>query len=380
MSKLVAPHGGRLVDLLNQQRSVDEELYAITLTERQLSDVEMLAIGGFSPLDGFLKAADYDGVVGEMRLADGTVWPIPITLDVAPEVAKSALDYGRVVLKDPEGRVLALMDVDEAFRPNKKREAELVYRTTDDAHPGVRAVYEREDEYLAGRLEVVRPITHGPFERYFLTPAQTRKLFAEKGWKTVVAFQTRNPIHRAHEYLQKCALEIVDGLFVHPIVGATKEDDVPAEVRMRCYEVLLEAYYPTDRVVLCINPSNMFYAGPREAVFHALVRKNYGCSHIIIGRDHAGVGNYYGTYDAQLIFDQFEPGELGIEPLRFEHAFFCNRCKAMATTKSCPHPAADRVTLSGTAVRKMLSEGKPVPEEYLRPEVASVLYDHYARV
>lgn len=345
----------------------------IRLTWRQVSDVELLGNGGYTPLYGFLTRRDYHSVLEDMRLSNGTPWSIPITLAVSQEVASAIKEDTPVGLIDPDGTPLAILHVRERFAYEKEREALCVYRTTDSAHPGVAALYAQGEVYLAGEVEVLQLPRHERFITYRLTPEQTRQQFAQRGWRTVVAFQTRNPIHRAHEYIIKCALETVDGLLLHPIVGETKSDDIPAEVRMACYEVLLAHYFPADRAVLAVNPAAMRYAGPREAIFHAIVRRNYGCTHFIVGRDHAGVGNYYGTYDAHHIFRHFAPGELGITPLFFEHTFYCSRCEGMASIKTCPHGADARLNLSGTQVRQLLSEGKPLPPEFTRPEVAQVL-------
>jgi sulfate adenylyltransferase len=375
---LIDPHGGVLIDLLvrGEER---EQLIAgarglprVDLSHRQAADLELLAIGGFSPLRGFQGSDDWKRVVEEMRLADGLPWSIPVTLATDAEAAAG----DTVALHGPGDRLLALMNVDEIFERNPEREAEQVFRTKDTAHPGVAAMFAEGSRCLAGPLQVVDLPEHPPaYEQYLLPPADSRAGFAERGWKHVVGFQTRNPIHRAHEYITKSALEGVDGLFIHPLVGETKSDDIPAAVRMRCYEVLIENYYPVERVMLAINPAAMRYAGPREAIFHALIRKNYGCTHFIVGRDHAGVGDYYGSYDAQLIFDEFEEGELEIEPLMFEHAFYCKITKGMATTKTSPAGPEDRVFLSGTKVRELLSEGKRPPEEFTRPEVADILIE-----
>ena len=371
--RLIEPHGGALVDRTGVRPDGLEALEQIPLTSRELSDLDMLASGALSPLEGFMGRADYERVIEEMHLVDGLPWALPVCLAVDAAPAGD-----RVALVDDSGKPVAVLDVDEVFDYEKEREAELCFRTTDDAHPGVARLYEQRPLYLAGKVTVferARPA----FPELALDPADTRRAFAERGWKRVVGFQTRNPIHRAHEYLTKVALETVDGLLVHPLVGETKADDVPVEVRVNCYQTLLDGYYPPDRVVLSAFPAAMRYAGPREAIWHAICRKNYGCSHFIVGRDHAGVGDYYGTYEAQLIFDEFAPHELDVEPMFFEHTFWCNVCGSMASTKSCPHGAEDRVMLSGTKVREMLGQGDVPPVEFTRPEVAEVLIDAYRR-
>jgi len=377
--QLIAPHGGTLI---NRVASADEKeallqeapcLTRLVVNERVQSDVVMIAIGGFSPLTGFMHQADYLSTVKEMHLSTGLAWSIPITLPVSSEVADTLTLGQRLGLETPAGQLFAVMTLTEKFTYDKALEAEKVYRTTDENHPGVAVLYSQGDVYLAGEITLLQRDPHPLFPRYQIDPADSRRLFAEQGWKTIVGFQTRNPIHRAHEYITKCALEIVDALFLHPLVGATKSDDIPADVRMRCYEVLMEKYYPRARVVLAINPSAMRYAGPREAIFHALIRKNYGCTHFIVGRDHAGVGDYYGTYDAQHIFGEFAPGELGITPLMFEHAFYCTVTQGMATAKTSPSRPDQRIHLSGTKVRELLRKGEVPPPEFSRPEVAKLL-------
>ena len=375
----IPPHGGRLVSRLVEadgRRTAAQRtggLVTVRLDRRQLSDLELIAVGAFSPLEGFLGEEDYRSVLQHMRLAGGLPWPLPVTLAVDEETAARCHPGAEVALADEDGRPLAILEVAEKYRYDKPEAARLIYGTEDEDHPGVAAVYAQGEVALAGRVSVFDLSPPGDFEGLKLSPRETRRVFRERGWRCVAGFQTRNPIHRAHEYLQKCALEIVDGLLVHPLVGETKEDDTPSQVRVRCYRALIERYFPGDHVLLAVWPGAMRYAGPREAVFHALVRKNYGCTHFIVGRDHAGVGDYYGSYDAHRIFDEFAADELGITPLFFEHAFFCRACGGMATPKTCPHEADDRVALSGTAVRQMLARGEGLPAEFTRPEVAEIL-------
>lgn len=375
----IAPHGGQLVNRIvtGTQReellSKADFLPRVQLDERAVSDLQLISIGGFSPLTGFMGKADYDRVVEEMHLANGLPWSIPVTLSVSEAVAAPLQEGNLVRLDDMAGRYIGVLQLSEKYTYDKAREAVKVYRTDDEKHPGVAVVYRQGNVNLAGDIWLLERDPHPLFPTYQIDPARSRAAFQEKGWKTVVGFQTRNPIHRAHEYIIKCALETVDGLFLHPLVGATKEDDISADIRMRCYEIMLEHYFPNDRVILAINPAAMRYAGPREAIFHALIRKNYGCTHFIVGRDHAGVGDYYGTYDAQYIFDEFDPATLGIQPLKFEHAFYCKRTQGMATTKTSPSLPEERVHLSGTKVREMLRRGELPPPEFSRPEVAAEL-------
>ena len=378
--KLIRPHGGTLVNRevtgVERERLIESAagMPALRLGAREISDLEMIATGAYSPLEGFLDRSDYSAVCANMRLANGVAWSIPVTLPLADKQAGSIRQFEDVALYQDD-HLLGILHLADKYRYEKAREAELVYRTTDPAHPGVSRLYNQGDWLLGGKTSLVNRSLDLAFPKYRLDPLETRTLFRERGWRRVVGFQTRNPVHRAHEYIQKCALEIADGLLLHPLVGETKSDDVPADVRMLSYEAILAGYYPASRTILSIMPAAMRYAGPREAVFHALIRKNYGCSHFIVGRDHAGVGNYYGTYDAHHIFDEFEPEELGITPLFFDHTFYCRTCAAMASSKTCPHEMSAHVTLSGTKVRELLSAGLLPPVEFSRPEVAQVLID-----
>jgi sulfate adenylyltransferase/3'-phosphoadenosine 5'-phosphosulfate synthase len=377
------PHGGVLVDreLKGDARKEALEraksLAKFGLDEREMSDLEMIGYGALSPLTGFMRQADYDTVVDSMRLTDGLVWAMPVNLATSRERAKDLTPGQEVALTDKGGKILAVMHVTDIWEPDKVREVKACYGTDETAHPGVARVMNQGDVYVGGPVWVIDRPSHDTFLDYRLTPLETRLRFDELGWKTVCAFQTRNPVHRAHEYLQKVAMEIVDGLLLHPLVGATKSDDVPAEVRMKTYEAILEHYYPKNRAMLSVFPAAMRYAGPREAVWHAIARKNYGCTHFIVGRDHAGVGNYYGSYDAQVMIDRFAPHELGITAFKFEHTFFCATCGNMASTRTCPHDRTHHVTLSGTRVREMLLAGELPPPEFTRPELARILMEAY---
>jgi sulfate adenylyltransferase len=368
---LIRPHGGELVERTGERPEGVEALETVRLTSRELSDLDMLASGALSPLTGFMGREDYERVLEEMRLSSALPWALPVCLAVDQAPAGD-----RIALADETGRPLAVLEIEEVYSYDKEREAEKAFRTTDGDHPGVARLYAQHDRYVGGPVTVFERL-EPPFPELHRDPAETRSLFSEKGWRRVVGFQTRNPIHRAHEYLTKCALETVDGLLIHPLVGETKSDDVPVEVRVEAYRALIERYYPEERVVVSAFPAAMRYAGPREAIWHAICRKNYGCSHFIVGRDHAGVGDYYGTYDAQLIFDELEPHELDIEPMFFEHSFWCRACGQMATPKTCPHSGDDHVFLSGTKVRELLSQGELPPAEFSRPEVAEILIEAY---
>ncbi len=383
--KLIPPHGGQLNPLLIEGEELEEErekaksLPTIHLTSRETSDLIMMAMGAFSPLEGFMGKDDYTHVVENRHMLDGTLWPVPITLSVSKEQAGSLPIDSEIALVDEEScELMGSMKVTEKFTYDKNLEAKRVFRTEDEAHPGVAKLLAQKEFLLAG---TVKAFSEGPYPqlygKHFGRPVETRKIFEERGWSTVAAFQTRNPIHRSHEYCTKIALEVCDGILIHPLVGKLKADDIPAEIRMKCYDVLMKNYYPQDRVVLKVYPMEMRYAGPREAILHAIFRQNYGCSHLIVGRDHAGVGDYYGPFDAQKIFDEIDEDELHLKPLKIDWTFWCSKCDGMASMKTCPHDKEDRVLISGTDLRKMLANGKTPPKEFSRPEVIKILIDYY---
>jgi len=384
MIDLVPPHGGKLSPLLVDDDNKEEmlskakALTKIKLDSKEVSDLIMLAMGAFSPLHGFMGKDDYQRVIKEKRLSNGLLWPIPITLSVSKEDADRIKEGQEIALVNPDqDEVMASMIVEEKYTYDKRKEALLVFNTDEDQHPGVNKVYEQGEIYLGGSVKVFSEGGYPDRFPEFARPAETRAIFTDRGWTTIAAFQTRNPLHCSHEYLTRIAIEVCDGLLIHPIVGKLKSGDIPAEVRMECYKALLDNYYCKDRVVLKVYPMEMRYGGPREAILHAIIRQNFGCSHLIIGRDHAGVGNYYGPFDAQRIFDELTPGDLCIQPLKLDNTFWCNKCGSMASPKTCPHPSEDHLTISGTKLREMLTKGERPPEQYSRKEVVDILVKYY---
>ena len=383
---LVPPHGGQLMPLLlkGEELAAEKEkasrLPSVRMSSRETSDLIMLGTGAFSPLQGFMSRDDYAGILRDMHMSDGTLWPIPITLSVATDTPGTEPDSEIALVDEETGEIMGSMRVQDRFTYDKKEEARRVFGTDDADHPGVAKVYDQGEVLLGGPVKVFGEL-HYPdqFGSYYAHPADTRRIFAEKGWSSVAAFQTRNPIHRSHEYCTKIALEICDGLLIHPLVGKLKQGDIPADIRMKCYEALLREYYPQDRVVCKVYPMEMRYGGPKEAVLHAIFRQNYGCSHLIVGRDHAGVGSYYGAFDAQNIFDDISEEELRLKPLKIDWTFWCRKCQGMASNKTCPHTKEDRVLISGTALRDMLSKGDMPPAEFSRPEVLEILRGYYSQ-
>lgn len=383
MATLVRPHGGTLVTRVLSEpdaaalRARAASLPRLTLDARELADLELIAIGAASPLTGFLGSADYHRVLAEMRLADGTVWPLPFTLAVETETRASLTLNQEAALVDDAGRLWGTIAITDLYERDPLAEAQAVYGTTDAAHPGVAYLLARPRWLIGGAVHVLPLPEDLPFSRHRLTPAALREEIAARGWTRIAGFQTRNPMHRAHEHLTKLALEVTDGLVIHPLIGETKQDDVPAAVRFRAYEALVDRYYPAARTILAAFPAAMRYAGPREAVFHAIARKNYGITHLIVGRDHAGVGAFYAPTDAQTIFDRFTPDDIGVTPLTLDPTFFCTICDTTASTRTCPHDASARLELSGTNVRELLRRGDPLPGKFSRPEVAEILRAYY---
>ncbi len=377
---MINPHGGKLVNKIATEEEKEQllekikSLTKIVIPDRYVSDCEMIANGGFSPLEGFMCKEDAENVINNLHLKNGLIWSIPIVLPIPEEIFNSLKIGDEVALFDKNDRPIALMVIEDKFNLDLENYCQNVFKTTDIEHPGVKVVKSAGNNFIGGEIVrlINRPVREGINERYYLDPVEVREIIKNKGWKRVVAFQTRNPIHRAHEYIIKVALEPMDGVMIHPLVGETKPDDIPANVRMQCYETLINNYFNKEKVNLSVLPASMHYAGPREAIHHMLMRKNYGATHMIIGRDHAGVGDYYGTYEAQEFVDKYA-NELGIQPLKFEHSFYCKKCENMASAKTCPHPKEDHVHLSGTKVRAMLREGKRPPKEFSRPEVADIL-------
>ena len=385
MSQLVQPHGSDTLNILlldgaerEQALAAARDLPRITLSSRERGDLIMLGIGGFTPLDGFMGKADWQSVCDNMTLANGVFWPIPITLSTDAATADGLAEGAEVALVDEDGDIMGSMTVTEKYAIDKAHECQQVFKTTDEEHPGVKMVMAQGDVNLAGPVKV---FSQGDFpEKYagiYMTPTETRAMFEARGWKTVAAFQTRNPMHRSHEHLAKIAIEICDGVMVHSLLGNLKPGDIPAEVRQNAIKTLIDNYFVENTVVQSGYPLDMRYAGPREALLHALFRQNYGCSHLIVGRDHAGVGDYYGPFDAHHIFDEIADDALITQPLKIDWTFWCDKCGTMASMRTCPHTADDRVLVSGTKLRKLLSEGGDVPDNFSRPEVLEVLRNYY---
>ena len=387
MAELVPPHGGgdlkpllASADQRNAAISRAASLAKVVLTSREVSDLFMLGMGAYTPLPGFMGEADWRGVCVDMKLANGVFWPIPITLSASAQVADAITIGDSVALTDGEsGEVLGILDVAEKYAIDKAFECEHVFRTTDEGHPGVEKVMQQGEVNLAGPV-VVLSEGHFPetYKELYMRPERSRAMFTERGWSRVAAFQTRNPMHRSHEYLAKIAVEVTDGVFIHQVLGALKPGDIPAEVRTNAIQAMIDTYFVSGTVIQAGYPIEMRYGGPREALIHALIRQNFGCSHLIVGRDHAGVGDYYGPYEAQAIFDELWEGALHCAPLKIGITFFCKKCDGMATEKTCPHGSEDRITISGTRQREMLSGGEEIPAEFSRPEVIAVLREYYS--
>lgn len=387
MSTLVNPHGGGpLKPLLIPEAERREELKRaqklkkVPMTSRETSDVIMLAMGAYTPLDGFMGGADWKRVCAEMKTTSGLFWPIPITLSAAKDLADSIKEGEEVALVDADsGEVMAILEVGEKYTIDKDFENQHVYRTTDPKHPGVQKVLEQGPVNLAGRIMALSEGEYPTkYKGLYMRPGESRALFAEKGWSRVAAFQTRNPMHRSHEHLVKIAVEVTDGVFIHQVLGKLKQGDIPAETRTKAIQAMIENYFVPGTVIQAGYPIEMRYGGPREALLHALIRQNFGCSHLIVGRDHAGVGDYYGPFDAQHIFDTLWPGALETKPLKIDITFYCKRCYGMATAKTCPHDKTNHVNISGTKQREMLSKGEAIPPEFSRPEVVRILQEYYA--
>jgi len=386
MARLIPPHGGNLIKRILEGEELKEAIARsrtfprIRMTTRERDDLIMMGIGGFSPLEGFMGQADWRGVCDEMKMTNGTFWPIPITLSVSKEVAKDIKEGQEVSLMDDgNDELMGSLRVQEKYSIDRIHECNEVFKTTDPKHPGVAKVMAQGEVNLGGPIEIFSEGEYpGKFKDLYATPEATRRIFEEKGWKTIAALQLRNPMHRSHEYLAKIALEICDGLFIHQLIGKLKDGDIPAEVRVRCVDTLVEHYFPKERVIQKGYPLEMRYAGPRETLLHAVFRQNYGATHLIVGRDHAGVGDYYGPFEAQEIFDQVPVNALMIKPLKIDWTFYCYRCQAMASSKTCPHGEDAHLMLSGTKLRKMLSEGEMPPAEFSRPEVLAILQRYYS--